>query len=156
MCSSMFLIIWRLSKTKTISRKAPCKQVQLFWFVIFASGANTTAASEERACRSSPCQAPRLSKHGRAKLSRRSVQGMQEPTATGGELSTAPEARLREVPSFAQLVELLPLHSLSTNSTHYAGMAPWSAATCSLCELLLTVQPMRVLTQRKTFSHSCF
>lgn len=51
----------------------------------------------------------------------------------------------QEVPSFTWLVELLSLHCFCTNATHYAGMAPWSAATHSLCELFLTVQPTRVL-----------
>lgn len=47
MCPSkrLFFIIWPPLKTKAISLKALCKQVQLFWSVVFATGANTRAAS---------------------------------------------------------------------------------------------------------------
>lgn len=77
---------------------------------------------------------------------------MQEPAVTGGELSTALRHSCREGLSLAQLVELLPLHTFSTSSTLYKGAASWPASIYSVRELLLTVQPTGVLTQRKAFS----
>lgn len=80
---------------------------------------------------------------------------MQEPAVPGGELSSALTGWAGgEVP--APLVAVLPLLSLSNNPAPEAGAAPQSAAVCSTWEPWLTVQPMKVQTQKKAFSHLYF
>lgn len=87
-----------------------------------------------------------LLKHGKSQTKQKQ-HARHAGTSCYGRQAQQSSHRLgwQEVPSFTWLVELLSLHSLCTNATRYAGMAPWSAATHSLCELLLTVQPTRVL-----------
>jgi len=140
--------MWPLSKTKTVSSEAPCKQVQLFQTNICQRSQHQSSQLGE-IMQEQPLPGPKVVKIQKSQTTQQQRAGCGGSSCPWrGAQHSSHRLWWGEVPSSAPLGELLPLHSPSSLSRH--------GPTLSCCTQPAwtpgTTQHTRVLTQSRFFS----